>query len=363
VSGVPYILMGVFLGPKVFNFLNEEILNSLQPLIYMAIGWVGLLFGLQLRWRNIRRFPANYLLFTSTQSLITFFTILIILGVLIFFISPPLFENQLTALIILSAIGSMTAPLSIGRTVIEERIKGRLAHFLQFISSLDSFWGIAITGIAFAFFHQPASHWITWGWQWLILSVIIGILLGLLFRFLLRLRFEGEEIFLLVLGLVIFISGIGFYLKISPVFLNMVAGLTLAQFPRISEKVMRVIHTAEKPIYVFLLVFAGAFWDYRFWEEILLIASFIIIRYLGKYLGGWIGSRKIDCAFEIPSDIGKALLSFGGISLAIAFNFQLFYGGYMGDFIMSATILAIFLFDEYTAVSILNILRRQGEVT
>jgi hypothetical protein len=363
VSGVPYILIGVFLGPKVFNFLNDKILDSLQPLIHMAIGWVGLLFGLQLRWRNIRRFPRNYVLFTSLQSLVTFFVISLAMGILIFFLSPPPFENRLTALIILAALGSMTAPLSIGRTVIQERIKGRLAQFLQFISSLDSFWGIVITGITFAIIHKPATHWLTSGWQWLILSVLTGIFTGLVFRYLLRLRFEGEEIFLLVLGLVIFISGIGFYLRLSPVFMNMVAGITIAQFPRLSEKFMRIIHSAEKPVYVLLLVFAGAFWDYRFWEEVLLIVSFIFIRYLGKYLGGWIGSRKIDCAFEIPPDVGKALLSFGGISLAIAFNFQLDYGGYMGDFVLSATILAIFIFDEYTAISILNILRRQGEVT
>ena len=70
VSGVPYILMGVMLGPRVFNFLNQSIIESLNPLISMAIGWVGLLFGLQLRWRNIRRFPQNYTLFTFLQSII-----------------------------------------------------------------------------------------------------------------------------------------------------------------------------------------------------------------------------------------------------------------------------------------------------
>ncbi|MBN2365131.1 MAG: hypothetical protein EH225_03415, partial [Calditrichaeota bacterium] len=124
VSGVPYILIGVFLGPQVFNFLNINVLNSLQPLISMAIGWVGLLFGLQLRWRNIRRFPLNYMLFTSVQSLITFFFIFILMGILIYLMSPPLLENHLAGVLILAALGSMTAPLSIGRIIIENRIKG-----------------------------------------------------------------------------------------------------------------------------------------------------------------------------------------------------------------------------------------------
>jgi hypothetical protein len=362
VSGVPYILMGVILGPRIFNFLNTEVITNLKPLISMAIGWVGLLFGLQLRWRNIRRFPRNYLLFTSLQSIITFLVIFFSMGIVLSFMQHPLVGHNVEALLILGAIGSMTAPLSIGRIVIENKVKGRMAHLLQFVSSLDNFWGIIIAGIAMAIYHQPALRWIQAGWQWIILSIIISVIIGLVFRYLLRIRFWQEEIFLIVLGLVIFTSGIGFYLKLSPIFMNMIVGLTIAQFHRESDKVMRVLHIAEKPTYVFLLVFAGACWNYRFWEEIVLIFAFILVRFAGKYIGGWISASNIDCSFPIPKNVGKALLSFGGISLALAFNFQLFYGGLMGDFIMSATILAILFFDEYTAISIRSMLKKQGEL-
>jgi hypothetical protein len=361
VSGFPYILIGLVLGPQLFNFLNAQIIRSLEPLIALAIGWVGLLFGLQLRWRNIRRFPRNYVLFTSVQSLVTFLVILAAIGIGFLFIRHSLYENQLEAVIILAALGSMTAPLTIARIAIERKIKGRLTHLLQFISSLDSFWGITIAGIAMAIFDPIKYQWINNGWIWLGICTLISIVLGLLFRYLIRLRFQQDEIFVLVLGLVIFTSGIGFYLKLSPIFMNFIVGATLSQFPRESEKVMRVIHPAEKPTYLFLLVFAGALWNYRFWGEIILIIIFILARFFGKYLGGWLSARKIDCAFEIPPNIGKALLSFGGISLAIAFNFQLFHGGPISDFLMSTTILGILIFDEYTAVSTLNILRKQGE--
>ncbi|RQW07623.1 MAG: hypothetical protein EH225_01455 [Calditrichaeota bacterium] len=277
--------------------------------------------------------------------------------------SPPLLENHLAGVLILAALGSMTAPLSIGRIIIENRIKGRLSHFLQFVSGLDGFWGICIAGISIVFFRETFSPWFSSGWWWLILAVMVSVLIGLIFRYLIRLQFEAEEIFLLVLGLVIFTSGVGYYLKLSPIFMNMIVGMTIAQFHRESEKVLRVIQAAEKPTYLFLLVFAGAYWNYQFWEEILLIIAFILFRFLGKYAGGWIGARKINLDFDVPPDVGKAMLSFGGISLAIAFNFQLTLGGFMGDFIMSATILAILVFDEYTALSILNILRRQGEIS
>jgi hypothetical protein len=362
VSGVPYILTGVALGPQFFNFLSKEIIDSLEPIISLAIGWVGLIFGIQLRWRNIKRFPGNYLLFTSLQSMTSFLFILLTMGGIIYYFNPSLITNRLEAFIILAAIGSMTAPLSIARLSTEKKIKGRLSHLIQFISSLDSFWGITIAGLVMAIYHPPALRWFQMGWQWILLSLGISIFLGMLFHFILRFRFDQEEIFLLVLGFVVFTSGIGFYLKLSPIFMTMMVGITIAQFPREAEKVMRVIHIGEKPTYLLLLVFAGAMWNYRFWEEILFIAAFVVSRFFGKYWGGWISAKNINCGFDIPKDVGKALLSFGGISLAIAFNFQLFYGGLFGDYLMSATILGLLIFDEYTAVSIRQILKKRGEV-
>jgi hypothetical protein len=362
VSGLPYILTGVALGPQFFNFLNREIIDSLEPIISLAIGWVGLIFGIQLRWRNMKRFPVNYLLFTSLQSIVSFLFIFLFVGGIIYYLNPPLFANRIEAIIILAALGSMTAPLSIARLSMEKKIKGRLSHLIQFISSLDSFWGITIAGLAIAIYHPPALRWFQASWQWILLSIGISFLLGMLFNFILRFRFEQEEIFLVVLGFVIFTSGIGFYLKLSPIFMTMMVGITIAQFPREAEKVMRVIHIGEKPTYLLLLVFAGAMWNYRFWEEIPFIIAFIVSRFLGKYWGGWISAKNINCGFDIPPGVGKALLSFGGISLAIAFNFQLFYGGVMGDYLMSATILGLLIFDEYTAVSIRNILSIRGEI-
>lgn len=362
VSGIPYILTGVLLGPKFFNFLNRDIIHNLEPLISMALGWVGLLFGLQLRWRNIRRFPANYLMFTTLQSGVAFLVILFFTGIFFFLLSPPSFHNRVEAVLILAALGAITAPLMIARIMIEYKARGRLTHFIQFISSLDAFWGILLSGLVICVFHPPATVFLHFGWQWISLSIILGMVIGFLFLYLLHLRFMADELFLLAFGLVVFASGVGFYLRISPIFLSMVIGITIAQFPRESERVMRVLAKAEKPAYLFLLVFAGAMWNYRFWEEAMLIVVFLIARYIGKYLGGRFCLKRLDCHLALPGNIGNALLSFGGISLAIAFNFQLFYGGHSGNLVMSATIIGLFVFDEIAAFSTVRMLRKQGEI-
>ena len=362
VSGIPYVLMGVLLGPQFFNFLNTAVISSLKPLISMALGWVGLLFGLQLRWRDLRKFPRNYLLFTSMQSLSTFFILVLGLGVFLWLFAPAFFRNKLEALLVLAALGSITAPLMISRIVIEHKARGSLTHFIQFVSSLDSFWGILFSGIIMLVFH-PAVPGLLNGTGYFLFSILLGIAIGLLFYFLIHLHFSGKDLLLLVLGLVVFVSGVGFYLNISPIFLTMVVGITLAQFPRGADKVMRVLARMEKQTYLFLLIFAGASWNYRFLEEVLLILAFLLFRYLGKYFSGQLCRKKLPCRLNLPGDIGKALLSFGGVSLAIAFNFHLFYGGHTGNFVLSTTIVGLFVFDELAAVATLRLLRQAGEVT
>ena len=211
-------------------------------------------------------------------------------------------------------------------------------------------------------FHPSGSSGFPFFLIWIATTLTIGVAIAFIFRFLIQLQFDHHELLLLVLGLVIFTSGIGFFFNISPIFLNMIVGIVLAQFHRESEKVMRVLGMAEKPIYLFLLVFAGAMWKFHLVSEIAMVGIFILARFLAKLLAGWLTSKTVDCAFPIPFDVGRGLLSFGGVALAIAFNFDLFYGGLMGSAVMSATIFAIFAFDEYAAIAAQKILKREGEI-
>jgi len=362
VSGIPYIVLGFLLGPSVFDFLNKETLISLEPFISLALGWIGMLFGIQFRWRNIRRFPQNYVFLTSIQSLISFFLIsLLSLGMLIYF-QGNISKHLLEVAFILGALGSITAPITIARTISTYKARGRLTHLIQFISGLDAFWGILATGIVLSFFHIPSGAFLKYGWEWFITCISVGTFLGLLFQYLMRNWFNQEEVFLLVIGMVIFTSGIGYYLHVSSIFLNMIVGIVLAQYRRESEKIIRVLISGEQPIYVILLIFAGAMWSIPRSFTWLLIVGFILFRFVGKYVGGAISAKYVNCAFHIPPNIGTVLTSFGGISLAIAFNFKLFDASYMGNLVLSATIVGIMLFDEYAAWSTVRLLKKQGEI-
>ncbi len=345
-SGIPYILIGVLMGPYGFDVLSKPILRDLHPLISLALGWVGFLFGIQLQWRNIRRFPGNYLLFTTVQSLVSMGVIVgvVFAGLQVF--TPMSVSSALEIAVVLGIVGSMTAPMALARMVISRKLRGKVVHLAQFVSSLDAFWGIVMMGLFFVFRQSILPSGITIPWVWLVLILLLGVGIGLSFVLLLRVRFESEEMLLLILGLVIFVSGIGFYLQISPIFLTMIVGIVIAQFPFQARRISRVLMFAEKPIYLMMLIFAGAWWNFHAISHVVVILLFLIARLMGKMGGGWFASRVVDCGFPVPPSMGTILLAFGGVSLAIAFNFLLFNINTAGDMVISATIIGIIVFDE-----------------
>ena len=363
VSGIPFLVLGMILGPRVSGFLSREVLVRLEPLVSLALGWIGLIFGIQLRWRNLRRFPRNYLLFTSVQSLVAFAVIGSLSFLALWWQSGSVDRRVVETALVLAALGCVTAPITIGRAVATLGARGRLTHLLQFVSGLDGFWGIVLAGLASAFFNPLKSPVVHSGWQWALLSIVLAFLMGIYLLFLLRSGFDAEETFLLLLGLVVFVSGAGFYLHLSPIFLNMMVGMVIAQFRLPAMQVNRVVVRLEKPLYLMLLVFAGAMWHPEVLPALSVIGTFLLARLVGKLLGGWIGARWIPVGFRVPSRIGHLLLSFGGVSLAIGFNYQLFRGGHAGDLVISATILGIVLFDELAAWHTFRLLRREGDIS
>ncbi len=344
-SGIPYILTGVMLGPRGFNVLNDAILEALHPLISLGLGWVGFLFGIQLQWRNIRRFPGNYVLFTSLQSLGSLVIIMGILGAGLKWLGVEPWR-ALEFAVVLAIIGSMTAPMALARLMISHKLRGKLVHLIQFSSSLDAFWGIVLIGGFFIVKQSILPSGITIPWVWLVIVLGLGISIGLSFVFLMRVRFESEELLLLILGLIIFVSGIGFYLHLSPIFLTMIVGMVVAQFPLPARRLSRVLLFAEKPVYLMMLIFAGAWWNVQAATQVVVIVLFLLARLLGKLGGGWLASRLVAVGFPVPGHVGVPLLAFGGTSLAVAFNYLLFNPNVMGDLVISATIIGIVVFDE-----------------
>jgi Kef-type K+ transport system membrane component KefB len=193
---------------------------------------------------------------------------------------------------------------------------------------------IIVFGASFCFYHEPARELVgrdlpaiqAFG-LWFGIHLVLGAVLGVIFTLFLLRDFEDEKILTVVIGMVIFTSGLAYYLKLSPIFVNFVLGLVLATICKQSEHVEQMLLSVERPLYITLFFFGGAtlLFDIEWWAYALFL-GYIVLRWLGRNLGGIVANRVSSRARRFPP-MGAALWAPGGLSIAMLLNFNDVYGG------------------------------------
>lgn len=369
-AGGEYIVLGILLGPAILQLINDHTLRQLNPLLSLILGWVGLLFGLQFQWRRLKKVPLSYFIVAILQAAFTF--IFIYIAASLFFIWQfkdlmPAQTIRLTA-VVLAAVGSVTAPTCIGFIIKHFHPKGENTKLLEFISNTDALFGLCVLGILFSFFHpsKDLDTKLLAGWQWLIFSIALGILLAALFRYLTIRSTDALEIDIFIIGMLIFSGGISAYLHLSPLFVNFILGVTLANLPFLNkERIYKALHIIEKPLYIILLILAGAvlkilpgLLPYAFVVAVMYVA----FRIIAKILSGFLAANLVKLSFPPYKGLGTALASQGGVALAMAINYQQVYINDLSGFVMLIVLISIIANQLISPNLIKSTLTKAGEL-
>ncbi|MEM4251833.1 MAG: hypothetical protein QW828_08375, partial [Candidatus Bathyarchaeia archaeon] len=194
--------------------------------------------------------------------------------------------------------------------------------------SLCSSFAVAVFGLIFCLFN-PRESQVTRNfgfWEWLSIHLLLGAVLGAIFGMFLRKDLGQEKTLTVVIGMVIFSSGLAYYLQLSPILVNAVLGFVLINTCRQGEEVEQMLTSLERPLYIVLFFFAGVSWNFaqRWWTFALFI-PYLGLRRAGRGIGGVLASFGSLLDRRTPG-MGRALLAPGGLSVAIALNFDAVYG-------------------------------------
>ena len=110
-SGNLYIVMGFVIGPNVINLINGKIIDQLNVLYALVLGWAGFLIGLQTNFKNLKRFRRIYYYFATSNFFIAFS-----LSSILLILTFPLILEKLrnTEIIILATASAVTSPIMLG---------------------------------------------------------------------------------------------------------------------------------------------------------------------------------------------------------------------------------------------------------
>jgi Kef-type K+ transport system membrane component KefB len=322
--GGPFLFLGFIIGPHLLRLLSLETVYQLRPLLALGLGWVGILFGLQLDRDHLRPFPPRYLALAWLQALIAL-AVVFLIGYLIV---NAWFHLRLAGIIVAAAATAcVSTPAAIALISNTYRTRGRMTRLLFYVASLDAAVGIVALGLIHAA-HQDTALWAGGRLsilEWFLISVLLGMFFGVLFLSLTRIRPRSQELVLLLIGLVLFASGTAFYLSLSPLFICLITGVVIGNLSPMRRRVYKALAQWEKPIYIMMLVLAGALLKFPTWWIAPLVAVYVTTRILAKWLGAVMASRLRPGGLRIPGRFGLALTPQGGLSLAMAISFLVIY--------------------------------------
>jgi hypothetical protein len=365
-TGTEFILVGVALGDTLIGLLDEQTVRSLTPLFSLGLGVVGLIFGIQLEVDKIRRFPARYLSMAAIQAVVTMLAV----SWPCYLILKELFGGDGRAIgvasLILGATAACTAQTAlalIGREF--DLRRARVMELLRYISSVDAVFGLVVLGFAFCLMHAEPVIGFDAGisFQWFALSLGIGSAMGFLLYLITRIRCREEELLIFVVGMVTFSSGIALYLELSPLFINTMMGLTVANLPGSKDRIFNLLIRLEKPFYIVFLVLAGAIWRPGSPWALPLATLYLALRLVGKLGGGYLAARAAADDSRPPRGLGLGLVSQGGMAVAMVMNYYQLSSTELANAVVTTVLLAVILNELVSPSLAKSVLRTAREIT
>ena len=369
-TGIHFLLIGMALGPAGLGLLSPYATEQLAPFLALGLGWVGFHFGLQLDRHSLAHFPLPYHLVGIGQAVLSF-ALLTLAGC--FAIRLLGLEGDVPMILVLgaAATASVSTPAGIAMVSSNFLVRGNVRDLLFFIASLDAGVGIIALQVLYSLY-RPAGVTVDLGPvpQLALVGVAVGLGLvcGIVFLWLVRIRPAGEELVLFLLGISAFASGAALQWGLSPLFVSVTMGAVVTNLHRDRQRVFTVLERWEKPVYLTFLLVAGALLQVPTWPVAATAVAYALLRGLVK--AGSVAAlvSVTPFGFDVPKRLGLGLVPQGGISLAMAVSGVLVYsdlqirGVDAEAALFTVVVMGVVMAELVGPFLTVSLLRRAGEI-
>ncbi len=370
VSGAEYLLLGILLGPRVSGILSADVVRSFAPLTTLALGWIGAVVGLQLDLRELVRTRGVMFRLAFLESLLTFLVVSGVEAAAVAWLYGLPVENALLPGAALGGIAVASSSRAVD-VVAERQLGVERPALLQFKVSVlvNSVFAVLAFGLLASVWHPsvPVRGRAITATEWMVITIAIGAVGGVLFHLFVRDERNVDRLFVALGGGIILVSGAATYAGLSPILAALVFGALLVNTSANRAELAAALARVERPLYLVLLVFAGAAWrpSARPWLWVIPVLLFLAARVFAKVGASRLVARANGMLPILGPDWGRGLVGQGGLALAIALNYVYQDGGTLPYFVFTAAIASVLLTDLLSArliESVVNGLVRRIEV-
>jgi len=375
-TNVEYVLLGVLLGPTAAAVPGFEDLTPIAPLIALAAGWIGLLYGMELELQKLlttRNHSLRLSLMDGAGVILP-----VVFAAQWFFQSSlilrwlpqpiPTEASWLGACVLgFTAWAGSSDALSVVKR--QYNVEGPLVRTLRQTAHLGDMLAIAAMGFLFCAYHESvvtsADMRTPTSVEWGVITIAIGALLGGLFTVFIGKDTSEDHLLLPLAGIITFAAGAAFFLDLSPLLINLVLGAVLANTAAQGMHARKTLEGTVRPISLILLVFAGVLWSPpALWPTVIASVGLIVLRVTGKMGFVWLATLGTN----VRRDAFRGLVGQGHVAVAMALSFKLVFHGPVVDITYTAILVSV-IFHELLAPYLLKgllvdagIIRREARV-
>lgn len=308
------VLFGILIGPSVFNLMPVGASDWYPLAAKFALVMVAFLLGGQLTSTVIKKDGRHILGVSIGSVLLTSMTVGF--GLLAFGVDPLL-------CLVFAGISTATAPAATEDVVRNSGFKGSFTRVLRGAVAIDDAWALIVFSLLLAVGHAIVDGTSNGLMGHFLIEIggafLIGCGIGMPAAYLTGRLEPGEPSLIEALG-VVFLCG-GFALASGASFLlaTMICGAVITNLAQHHTRPFHEIESIQWPFMVMFFILAGASLEFSAVTQIGLVGlTYVVLRAVGRVVGGWLGGRASGMDQIESRWIGVALMPQAGVAMGMA---------------------------------------------
>ncbi len=316
---VGYIVVGILLGPSLFNIFNIELVDKMGIISDFALGLVAFSIGNELRIGVLKKMGMGIISIILAES----FGAFLIVGAGVYFLT-----HELYIALIFGALAVASAPAGTWIVLREYKARGSLTNTTLAVVGLDDGLAIIIYGFAAGIARVLIEHKdklsIQNSFFWPLMesggAIILGVVIGIILIYVMRRIRDRDDYFKLSIAGIMVCAGLANIFHLSVILANLFLGLTMANvFLMTSRKAVESVSKLAPTVYIVFFVLAGAHLQIGLLPKMGFIGLIYIIgRIIGKLSGAYLGATLAKAEEKVRRYLGLAILSQAGVAVGLA---------------------------------------------
>ncbi len=326
-----YILAGVLLNPSLFGIMSEKFVDNTDMLLSMSLSVITFSIGASLSGKSLKASGRTILSLTVLESLFAFLSVFVFMFLSLNYVFH-IFDSFYINLAVSFVLASMAAPTDPSATIAviyEYNARGKVSSTMLEIAAFDDIMGIIIYTLVvaaasfflgdsdIAFTHTLLEMLINIGG-----AIGIGVVVGLIFNYMVKLFKKDTEgtLIVLTIGLILLSYGVSDYFGFEALLSTITLGAMVKNFNPIEGKIFKLIERyTDELIFVVFFTLSGLHLELSAVSgSLAIIMIYIISRVIGKFSGIYIGSSMFHTDANIKKYTAGGLIPQGGIVIGLA---------------------------------------------